>query len=152
MHGYTCWQWYLLYLAQIRSLLQGSRVGGWFRGDCSTLECLVMGMGNITLLGIKQIRLFILSFKWHYISMNVSVSYLVKVEVSQLEGTSVKCKANYLRREEGWEFFSTFCIIYFTSASKKKEYTGYDLTTFTLVLPFHLKQIYFGHIFLRNYS
>lgn len=56
-----------------------------------TLECLVMGVGNITLLGIKQITLLIVSFKWRYISMNVSVSYmyLVKVDVSQMEGTSV---------------------------------------------------------------
>ena len=107
MHGYTCWQWYLLNLAQIRSCTAGKARGGvgGFRGDCATSECLVMGVGNITLLGMKQIRLFILSFKRCYISMNVNVSYLVKVEVSQLECTSVKCKANYLPGEEGWEFF-----------------------------------------------
>ena len=78
---------------------------GWFGGDYATLECLVMSVGNITLLGIRQIRLFILSYKRRYKSMNVGVLYLVKVEVSQLEYTSVKCKANYLQGEEGWEFF-----------------------------------------------
>ena len=56
-----------------------------------------MSVGKITLLGIRQIRLLMLSFKRRFISMNVSESYLVKVEVSQMEGTSVTCKANYLR-------------------------------------------------------
>ena len=65
----------------------------------------MVGGGNITLLGIRQNRMFILSYKRRYKSMNVGVLYLVKVEVSQLECTSVKCKANYLQGEEGWEFF-----------------------------------------------
>ena len=83
----------------------GGGGGGEFGEGCATSECLVVGVGNITLLGIRQIRLFLLSYKRRYKSMNIGVLYLVIVEVSQLECTSVKCKANYLQGEEGWEFF-----------------------------------------------